>query len=378
MLPNLNKGKELNSQSLKYRFIFACGGTGGHLFPAIAVADCIKKKIPDAEILFVGTKKKLESTYVPKSGYSFKSIWISGFSRKLSLKNILIPLKVIFSILQSLLISLRFKPSVAIGTGAYVAGPMIWSAYMFGSKIILLEANSYPGLTNRLLQRKADEIHVTFEDSKKYFTKSEKVYLSGNPIRFSGTIIDKPSAVQKLGLNASLFTILIIGGSLGAKAINEAVAKNLDRILQLRVQLIWQTGKNYYELYKNYQTSRIKVLPFIDDMATAYSAADLLIARAGASTVTEAAFWGKAVIFIPSDNVTDDHQYKNAKTLLDNNAAELIRDSEAVSMLYYKILELMNNKEQLNSFAINIKKFSKPNAAEVIADSAIRLAEGRV
>lgn len=365
------------TSNVKYRFIFACGGTGGHLFPAIAVADALRKRIPECEILFVGTRKKLESTHVPRAGYNFKSIWISGFSRKVSLKNLLIPAKIFVSIIQSLLIVLKFKPTVAIGTGAYVAAPMIWSAALLGTKIILLEANSFPGLTNRILQKKADEIHVTFEGSKKYFNQTKNIFVTGNPIRFSNSIPEKSTAVNSFGLKLNIFTILIIGGSLGAKIINEAVEKNLDRILQLNVQLIWQTGKNYYESYKKYQSDRIKVLPFIEDISSAYSAADLLIARAGASTVTEAASFGKSVIFIPSDNVTDDHQYKNAKSLFDNDAAELIRDSEAVSMLYYKIYELINNQDRLKLFSKNIKKFSKPNAAEIIAERAMRLAEGR-
>jgi len=367
----------LNRNNSKYRFLFACGGTGGHLFPAIAVADEIKHNIPEAEILFVGTRKKLEADYVPKAGYKFHSIWISGFSRKFTLKNLLIPIKILVSIIQSLLIVLKFKPTVAIGTGAYVAGPVIWSASVMGSKVMLLESNSYPGLTNRLLEKRADEIHVTFEESKKYFHSVNKIFVSGNPIRFKDKCIEKKSALEKFNLQQNVFTILILGGSLGAKVLNEAVVKNLDRILQLKTQIIWQTGKNYFDIYKSYQTEKVKIAPFIDDMSAAYSAADLMIARAGASTVTEAAMIGMPVIFVPSDNVTDDHQYKNAKALVDQNAAELIRDSEVSSMIYYKIVELVNNPDKLKLFALNIKKFSKSNAAEIIADHAIALAKGR-
>jgi UDP-N-acetylglucosamine--N-acetylmuramyl-(pentapeptide) pyrophosphoryl-undecaprenol N-acetylglucosamine transferase len=377
MLYQIKLRKNLNNTSQKYRILFAGGGTGGHLFPAIAVANEIKLIQPDIKILFVGTKKKLESDIVPQAGYKFKPIWISGFSRKLSVKNIVIIIKLFVSIIQSFFICLKFKPQLAIGTGAYVSGPILWVASLLGSKIMLLEQNNYPGLTNRMLAKRAHEIHLSFESSKKYFRRKDNLFITGNPIRTSSRLNDKILSKEKFGLKQDAKTILILGGSLGARNINLAVVKNMDRILALGMQIIWQTGKYYFEEYKTYNSNNLKVLPFIDDMLSAYSAADLIVARAGATTIAEISSLGLPAIFIPSDNVTDDHQYKNAKALVDENAAELIRDKESVSMIYYKIVELINDEERLSMFSNNIKKFAKPNAARIIAERALNLIKER-
>lgn len=357
----------------KYRILLAGGGTGGHLFPAIAVADQIKLKFHEVDIVFVGTKKKLESEVVPNAGYKFESIWISGFSRKISLKILLTLFQILISVIQSFIICFRYKPQLAIGTGAYVCGPILWAASIYGSKIMLLEQNNFPGLTNRLLEKKADEIHVAFESSKKYFKQTDKIFVTGNPIRTSSQLMDKKHAVENFELNSEQKTILVLGGSLGARNINEAVLKNLDRLLALKIQIIWQTGKNYYNEYKSYQTQRLKIFPFISDMLLAYSAADLIVARAGATTIAEVSALGLPAIFIPSDNVTDDHQYKNAKALSDENAGELIRDNDAANMIYSKIVDLLNDDMKRKLFSENIKKFSKADAASIIAERAINL-----
>jgi len=369
--------KNLSNVSSKYRILFAGGGTGGHLFPAIAVANEIKSIQADVNILFVGTKKKLESDVVPRAGYEFKSIWISGFSRKLTLKNLSIIVKIIVSVLQSFIICLKFKPQIAIGTGAYVSGPILWAASFLGSKIMLLEQNNYPGLTNRMLANRADEIHLSFESSKKYFRKKDNLFVTGNPIRTSTKLNDKILSKEKFGLKPNLNTILILGGSLGARNLNLAVVKNMDRILALGLQIIWQTGKYYYDEYKFYNSNNWKIFPFIDVMFAAYSAVDLIVARAGATTIAEISSLGLPAIFIPSDNVTDDHQYKNAKALVDENAAELIRDKEAVNLIYYKIFELLNDRNKLSLFSNNIKKFAKAEAAKVIAERALNLIKER-
>lgn len=363
------------SKSSIYRFIFAGGGTGGHLYPAVAVAEQIRLLKPESEILFIGTEGKIESRVVPKLGFNFKTIWISGFARKFTLKNILFPVKVLVSMIQSLLINMQLKPRVAVGTGAYVSGPVLWGASVLGSKIILLEQNSYPGITNRMLEKKADEIHISFEDSKKYFRESRKLILSGNPVRTDVKLIDKNSALEKFGLSADKKTLLILGGSLGAKSINEAVKNNIDRFLEKGIQIIWQTGSLYFEQYKAFNNGRIKVAAFIDDMASAYSACDLLAARAGATTIAEVAQLGLPVVFIPSKNVAANHQYKNAKSLVDGNAAELIEDENLSDKLFAKVYELINNENRLQELKNNIKKFSKPDAAKVIAERAIKLAE---
>lgn len=359
----------------KYRFLFAGGGTGGHLFPAVAVAEKIKELVPEAEILFVGTKSKIEGRVVPELGYKFSSIWIKGFARKFNAENLLFPVKLIVSVMQSIFINMKFIPSVAIGSGGYVSGPAIFGANVMGAKILLLEQNSYPGVTTRLLENYAEEIHISFEDSKKYFRQEEKLVLSGNPVRTDVRLIDKTEALAKFNLNTDKKTMLVLGGSLGAKSINEAVKNNIDLFLEKGIQIIWQTGSLYYEQYKAFDNGRVKVHAFIEDMAAAYSSCDLLVARAGATTIAEVSQLGLPVVFIPSKNVAANHQFKNAKSLADGNAAELIEDENLSEKLFSKVFEIINNESRLNEIKINIKSFSKPDAAKFIAERAIKLAE---
>ncbi len=357
-----------------YRFLFAGGGTGGHLYPAIAVADEIKRLKPESEILFVGTKSKIEGRVIPQLGYGFKSIWIKGFSRKFNLSNILFPIKLVVSILQSIFISFKFKPRVAIGSGGYVAGPAIWGASVMGAKIILMESNSYPGVTTRLLEKYADEVHITFEDSKKYLRHPEKIKLTGNPVRSELGKTNKSDALKYFGLDENKFTILILGGSLGAQSINDAVANCLEDLEKNNFQIIWQTGKNYYDNYKKFNFTSVKISDFIDDMNKAYSACDLLVARAGATTIAEISVLGIPSILIPSPHVAENHQYYNAKSLADNGAAVLIKDSELKDSLKNEILNLAKDKNLLKSLSENAKKIARPNAANEIAKSAINYA----
>ena len=363
--------KNLNTP---YRFLFAGGGTGGHLYPAIAVADEIKRLKPESEIIFVGTKSKIEGRVVPKLGYGFKSIWIKGFARKFNLENILFPLKLFVSLVQSLFISFRFKPRVAIGSGGYVAGPAIWGASVLGAKIILMESNSYPGVTTRLLERYADEVNISFEDSKKYLRRPDKIKLTGNPVRSELGCSTKEESKKSFGLDENKFTILVLGGSLGAASINNSVAKCVEELENKSLQIIWQTGKNYYHSYKNINLDSVKILDFIEDMNKAYSACDLLVARAGATTIAELTVLGIPSILIPSPHVAENHQYFNAKSLADNNAAILIKDSDVDSLLKDRILEIAADKELLKRLSENAKRISKPDAANVIAKSAINFA----
>jgi len=357
-----------------YRFLFAGGGTGGHLYPAIAVANEIKKIKPESEIIFVGTKSRIEGKVVPKLGYGFKSIWIKGFARKFNFENLLFPLKLFVSLIQSVVISFRFKPKVAIGSGGYVAGPAIWGASVLGAKIILMESNSYPGITTRLLERYADELHVAFEDSKKYLRKPEKVKVTGNPVRTELGSTKKEEAKKYFGLDEEKKTILVLGGSLGAASINEAIADCIEELEKKSLQIIWQTGKNYYHNYKNINFSSVKILDFIEDMDKAYSACDVLVARAGATTIAELTVLGIASILIPSPHVAENHQYYNAKSLADNDAAVLIQDSDVKKVLQNKIIEIAGDEEKLKSLSENAKKLSKPEAANTIAKSAINYA----
>ena len=364
----------MKNSSTPYRFLFAGGGTGGHLYPAIAVADEIKRLKPESKIIFVGTKSKIEGRVIPKLGYGFKSIWIKGFARKFNMENLLFPVKLFVSLIQSLFISFRFKPRVAIGSGGYVAGPAIWGASVLGAKIILMESNSYPGVTTRLLERYADEVNITFENSKKYLRKLDKIKVTGNPVRTELGSSTKEEAKKYFGLDENKFTVLILGGSLGAASINEAVAGCVEELTKKSLQIIWQTGKNYYHSYKNINLDSVKILDFIEDMNKAYSACDLLVARAGATTIAELSVLGIPSILIPSPHVAENHQYYNAKSLADNNAAVMIKDSDVKSLLRDKILELVIDKNLLNSLSENAKRISKPNAANVIAESAIKFA----
>lgn len=363
------------SRTSIYRFLFAGGGTGGHLYPALAVAQQIKVLKPEADILFIGTKKKIESRVVPQYGFEFKPIWISGFSRKLTLSNLLFPVKVIVSMIQSLLIVMKFKPRVAIGSGAYVSGPAIWAASVLGAKIILLEQNSYPGITNRLLERKAEEIHITFEESKRFFREQNKLKLTGNPVRTNLKLIDKADALKKFNLLSKNKTVLVLGGSGGSKDINRAVSNSVAELSSKNIQVIWQTGQTYFDQYCKHESEYVRVFPFIDDMSAAFSASDLLVARAGATTITEVAYLGIPVIFIPSPNVAADHQYKNAKAISDASAGLLIEDKNLHSDLADTIKQLINNDERLDELKKNIASFAKPEAANIIAESGIRLAE---
>ncbi len=361
-----------------YNYLFAAGGTGGHLYPALAVADTVRRDQPGSKILFVGTKKKLESRVVPESGYDFKSIWISGFSRRFNMNNLLFPLKVIVSGLQSFLIAFKFKPDVTIGSGAYVAGPVIWAASLTGSKIVLMEQNSYPGITNRMLEKKADIIFISYEGSKKYFRNSNKLRLSGNPVRFTKSNVNKEEALAGFGLDKSKKTILILGGSLGAASINLSIKENLDFFKKSDLQLIWQTGEIYYDRYKHLENGSVKIFPFMNNMPSAYSASDLVLARAGATTIAELSALGLAVIFVPSPNVAADHQTKNAEEFVQHEAAFMIKDSKLSPDLKSVVSSIIFDDLKLEQFRKNIKKFAKLDAADEVARGIKELAESNL
>ncbi len=364
----------MNSQNKKYKFLFAGGGTGGHLFPAIAVADKIKSIVPDSEILFIGTKSKIEGRVVPKLGYKFKSIWIKGFARKFSLDNILFPLKLIVSIIQSVVINFKFKPVIAIGTGGYVSGPAIFAAYKTGAKVFLLEQNSFPGITTRILEKYADEIHLSFEDSKKYFKNKNKLFTTGNPIRETLGSITKAEALKKFNLDSNLKTLLILGGSLGADSINKTLAENILLLKGKNLQIIWQTGSEYYETYKKYIDNQIKVVPFLDDMNAAYAACDLLLARAGATTIAEILLLGVPSILVPSPNVAGNHQYFNAKSLSDHEAIILLEDKNLKEKFFDSIISTIFDSEKLFHLKNKSLDLAKPNATTIIAERIIQKA----
>ncbi len=362
----------MRPQRTPYRFLFAGGGTGGHLFPAVAVAEKIKMMIPEAEILFIGTKSKIEAKIIPQLGFKFKSIWIKGFSREINFENLLFPLKLLVSIIQSILINIKFKPKVAIGSGGYVSGPAIFGSSIIGAKIILLEQNSYPGITTRLLEKFAQEVHLSFEDSKKYFHNIGKLFLTGNPIRSSLAQTKKDEALKEFGFLPLNKTLLVIGGSLGARSMNEAVAESIKRFKEKGIQIIWQTGNDYFDKYKNLASDFVKILPFINNMNLAYSACDLLLARAGATTIAELLALGIPSILVPSPNVAENHQYFNAKSLAENNAVILLEDNNMKKELADKIIFTIINEGKLKQLRQNALALAKPNAAEIIAKNAIK------
>jgi UDP-N-acetylglucosamine--N-acetylmuramyl-(pentapeptide) pyrophosphoryl-undecaprenol N-acetylglucosamine transferase len=364
----------MSGKENKYRFLFAGGGTGGHLFPAVAVADRIKSLVPEAEILFVGTKSKIEGKVVPELGYKFSSIWIKGFARKFNVENILFPIKLVVSVIQSLIINMKFKPKVAIGSGGYVSGPAIWASSLTGARIILIEQNSYPGVTTKLLEKYADEIHVSFEDTKKYLKNKEKLFLTGTPVRFSLKKIDKTEALKRFKLSSENKTLLVLGGSLGAGSINKAVARVVKDLVKNKIQLIWQTGKGYYQEYKKFSSEFIKVFPFIDKMSYAYSACDLIISRSG-STIAEILALGIPSILVPSPNVAENHQFFNAKSLSDNDAAILIEEKDLNEKLFSEVIAVINDDKRLLALSSRALDLAKPNAAAVIANNAIKYAE---
>ena len=365
----------MNTLNNKYRFLIGAGGTGGHLYPALAVADKIKEMLPESEFLFVGSKDKIESKVVPAYGYNFKSIIISGFARKMNLQNLLFPFKMLIGFTQALMFAIKFKPHVVIGTGSYVSGPVVWAGTFMGAKAILLEQNSYPGVTNRLLEKKASEIFISFEESRKYFRFPEKLTLSGNPVRPNFSLINKDEAKEKLQIAKEKKTIFIVGGSLGAKSINEVVEKNLEKLMRLNVNILWQSGKYYFEQFRKYNSESVRVVDFIDDISLYYSAADLILARAGATTIAELSYLGLPAILVPSPNVAADHQYKNASALKEIEAAEIIKDENIGEEFLEKVKSLLYDSNKLEELSKNIKKFGKHDAADIIARKAIKYAE---
>lgn len=357
--------------------MIAGGGTGGHIFPGIAIADSIKKIDANADIIFVGTKGKIEERVVPKAGYKFKSIWISGFARSFDLKNLLFPLKVIVSLIQSFILIKRFKPDVVVGTGGYVSGPVVFVASLLGVPTLIQEQNSYPGVTTRLLSRFVDEVHISFEVTKKYLKRKDNVFLSGNPIRSGLKIYPKDEALKFFGLEFSKKTLFVFGGSAGARSINNAMLEIIDELVEKGIQVIWQTGALDFETVegKCKDMNAVKVFKFIDEIDYAYSASDLVICRAGATTIAEVAYFGLPAIFVPYPFAAENHQYENARFLFEKGASEIILDGELKTKLKQKIFELLEDEKKLDEMRTKVKLFANPNAGDLIAKAILKLAE---
>ncbi|MGB7393610.1 MAG: undecaprenyldiphospho-muramoylpentapeptide beta-N-acetylglucosaminyltransferase [Pricia sp.] len=356
------------------RFILSGGGTGGHIYPAIAIADELKKRHPDAEFLFVGAQDRMEMEKVPQAGYDIEGLWIAGLQRKLTLKNMMFPFKLISSLLKAGKIVRKFRPDAVIGTGGFASGPTLRVASGRAIPCLLQEQNSYAGITNKLLKNKVAKICVAYDGMEKFFP-AEKIVKTGNPVR--GDLVEnfknKSEALYHFGLDSHKSTLLILGGSLGARRINQLIASKLDYFEQLGVQLIWQCGKLYIEEYRRYESQIVKVMDFINRMDYAYAAADTIISRAGASSVSELCIVGKPTVFIPSPNVAEDHQTKNAQALEAENAALMISEKDLDEHFESVFNELHRDESKQIELGSNIKKLALPNATKDIADEVMKL-----
>ncbi len=358
----------------KYKFILSGGGTGGHIYPAIAIANELKLQFPDAEFLFVGAKDKMEMQKVPQAGYEIKGLWIAGLQRKLTLQNMMFPLKLASSLLESRRIIKKFKPNVVIGTGGFASGPLLQAAGSAGIPTVIQEQNSFPGITNKLLSKKANAICVAYQNLERFFPK-EKIVLTGNPVRQDLIDIEskRDEAIAFYGLDPNKKTLLVLGGSLGARRINQLIEKELSNFLSQDVQIIWQCGKLYFEEYKKYNQPGVKVVDFIERMDFVYAAADVIISRAGASSVSELCIVGKPVIFIPSPNVAEDHQTKNAQAIVEAKGAILLKESELDNEFSIVFEALLKDEGKQKQLSVNIKKLAMPKATKDIVAEIVKL-----
>ena len=355
----------------QYRVLISGGGTGGHIFPAIAIANEIKNRFPNSEIEFVGAQGRMEMDKVPAAGYKIHGLWISGLQRSLTIKNLSLPFKVISSLRKSFRIIRKFKPDFTVGVGGYASGPLNYVAGKMGIPIFLQEQNSFPGVTNKLLKNSATKICVAYDGMERFFPK-EKIVITGNPIRQDvlKATLSAEQARERFSLDPHKKTILVVGGSLGARTINDAIAENLELFETENIQLLWQTGKNYNAEFGSFPWGTRT--EFIQSMDLAYKAADLVISRAGAMSVSELSALGKATIFVPSPFVAEDHQTKNAMSLVTKEAALICKDNQAKASLGKMAVDLLNDAEKLSKLEAKIKTLGLPNAAEHIVNEIVK------
>lgn len=362
----------MNYKMKNLKVIISGGGTGGHIFPALSIANELKMQVPDVKILFVGALGKMEMERVPAAGYEIIGLPVMGMPRKASVKMFRFIWMLYKSMQKARKVIKDFHPDVAIGVGGFASGPVLKAAVRKGIPTILQEQNSYAGITNKLLSSKVKKICVAYPNMERYFPK-EKISITGNPIRQNLLqTVDKNKAYTKFGFSSAKPVLLIVGGSLGARTLNESVMASLDKISKSDVQVIWQTGKIYYnemqERLKGVQPENLKAMEFLSNMDYAYSIADLVISRAGAGTISELCLLGKPSVLVPSPNVAEDHQTKNAMALVENDAAILVKDSDAKKRLFTEALDLVKDKERLNQLSVNCRKLAKPNATTDIVN----------
>ncbi|CAN5401311.1 undecaprenyldiphospho-muramoylpentapeptide beta-N-acetylglucosaminyltransferase [soil metagenome] len=360
------------------KVLLAAGGTGGHVYPAISIADAVSRLSPDSEILFVGTRDRMEWQAVPSAGYTIKSVWISGFHRRLTPHNLLFPFKLIVSLAQSASILKKFRPGVVVSCGGFAAGPIGWVAAKMGIPLVIQEQNSYPGVTNRMLAKKAVAIFTAFKAADD-FLPSDKITLTGNPVRSGLVVKDKKQALEHFGFTAEKPVLLVLGGSGGALALNNAMENSIDQLHDgLGVQIIWQCGNKYHEQLSSRidesEYSELRLLSYIDNMPAAYGSADLVLTRAGAGTCSELMMIGKPSVLVPSPNVAGDHQTKNAESMVENGASVLIPETELEKSLAEKINQLIFDEAALRSMSEAALSMAKPDAAKQIAESLFEIA----
>jgi len=359
----------------QYRIILSGGGTGGHIYPAISIADELKSRFPNAEFLFVGANDKMEMEKVPQAGYKIEGLWISGIQRKLTLKNLSFPFKLISSLFKSRKILNTFKPDVAIGTGGFASGPLLQMAVFKKIPSLIQEQNSYPGITNKILGKKANKICVAYDGLERFFPEN-KIIKTGNPVRQDLLAVEDKTIEAKdfFNLKHNKITLLVLGGSLGARRINQLIEEKLEFFQTQNAQIIWQCGKLYYNSYSKFNNSEnVQVHAFINKMDMAYGAADIIISRAGASSVSELCIVGKPVIFIPSPNVAEDHQTKNADAIVDKNGAMLIKEEDLEVDFENTFSQLIASQEKQKELGENIKKLALVNATKEIVDEVEKL-----
>lgn len=353
---------------MNYRFLISGGGTGGHIYPAIAIADALKATYPDAEFLFVGAQGRMEMELVPKAGYLIKGLWITGIQRKFSLRNLLLPLMLLSSLLKSFFLLLKFKPDYVVGTGGFASGPLLFVASVLKIPYLIQEQNAFAGLTNKWVSPKADVICVAYPNMDRFFPNS-KVVITGNPIRSSlvANPIDRAAAASIYDFNTSDRVVLMLGGSLGSAAMNKWLSEQLDFITSRGFKVLWQCGKIYYNTYKDYESKSVKVVPFIENMGAVYELASGIISRAGAGAISELAGVGKPTLFIPSPLVAEDHQTKNAESMVALDAAMILRESEmADSSILERFLEYVQSEDL--AMGNRFKAEARPRAAETIVE----------
>ncbi len=351
------------------KVVISGGGTGGHIFPAIAIAQELERQYPNIQILFVGAKGRMEMEKVPQFGYNIVGLPIAGIQRKLNWKNLLLPFKILWSLILAIKLIWQFKPDAVIGVGGYASGPTLWAAHALGKKIFIQEQNSFAGVTNKILSKKATRIFTAYPGMERFFPK-EKIMQTGNPIRFvwDNERYPKLEALAHFGLQEGKKTILMVGGSLGARAMNQTMEANLDALLELNVQVIWQTGKNYLPQSKWKETPGLWVGPFIHEMHHAYAAADIIVSRAGAMSVSELCLVAKPTIFVPSPYVAEDHQTHNAMALVEVQAALMIREKSLSEMWMSTLKDLLDGKVDVVTMTKNMQLWSRPNASTDIVN----------